>query len=60
MAKMLIADDSRVHVHLLRGWLQERGFDVIEALDAVQAWMKGLRSQATSSFWTSTCPEVWD
>ena len=34
------------HVHLLRGWLQERGFDVIEALDSVQAWIKGLRSQA--------------
>jgi CheY-like chemotaxis protein len=43
--KILIADDSRVHVHLLTGWLQDRGFEVVEALDAVQAWMKGLRSQ---------------
>jgi len=45
MAKILIADDSRVHIHLLTGWLQECGFEVIEALDAVQAWMKGLRTQ---------------
>lgn len=45
MAKILIADDSRVQVHLLTGWLQQRGFEVIDALDAVQAWMKGLRSQ---------------
>ena len=46
MAKMLIADDSRVHVHLLTDWLQESGFDVIEALDAVQAWMKGASNPA--------------
>jgi two-component system cell cycle response regulator len=45
MAKILIADDSRVHIQLLTGWLQDRGFDVVAALDAVQAWMKGLRSQ---------------
>jgi two-component system cell cycle response regulator len=45
MAKILIADDSRVHVHLLRGWLQDRGYEVMEALDSVQAWMKGLRGQ---------------
>jgi DNA-binding response OmpR family regulator len=45
MAKILIADDSRVHVQLLTGWLQDRGFDVVSALDAVQAWMMGIRSQ---------------
>lgn len=45
MAKILIADDSRVHVHLITGWLQDQGHEVVEALDAVQAWMKGLRTQ---------------
>lgn len=45
MAKILIADDSRVQVHLLAGWLQDQGHEVVEALDAVQAWMKGLRTQ---------------
>jgi CheY-like chemotaxis protein len=45
MSKILIADDSRVHVHLLTGWLQDRGYEVMEALDSVQAWMKGLRAQ---------------
>jgi two-component system cell cycle response regulator len=45
MAKILIADDSRVHVHLLTGWLHDRGYEVVEALDAVQAWMKRLRGQ---------------
>jgi len=45
MAKILIADDSPVHVHLLTGWLQDRGYEVVEALDSVQAWMKGLRGQ---------------
>jgi two-component system cell cycle response regulator len=45
MAKILIADDSRVHVQLLTGWLQDRGFAVVSALDAVQAWMMGIRSQ---------------
>jgi CheY-like chemotaxis protein len=38
MAKILIANDSRVHVQLLTGWLQDRGFAVVSALDAVQAW----------------------
>jgi CheY-like chemotaxis protein len=45
MAKILIADDSRVHVQLLTGWLQDRGHEVVDALDSVQAWMKGLRGQ---------------
>ena len=45
MAKILIADDSRIHVQLLTGWLQDRGFAVVSALDAVQAWMMGTRSQ---------------
>jgi CheY-like chemotaxis protein len=45
MAKILIADDSRVQVHLLAGWLQDQGHEVVEAQDAVQAWMKGLRTQ---------------
>jgi CheY-like chemotaxis protein len=45
MAKILIADDSRVHVQLLPGWSRDRGFVVISALDAVQAWMMGIRCQ---------------
>jgi CheY-like chemotaxis protein len=39
MAKVLIADDSRVHVHLLTSWLEEEGFEVVPTFDAVQAWM---------------------
>jgi twitching motility two-component system response regulator PilG len=37
MAKILIADDSRLHVHLISGWLKERGFEVVVASDAIQA-----------------------
>jgi len=45
MAKILIADDSRVHQHLVTGWLQDQGHEVVAALDAVQAFMMGLRTQ---------------
>jgi CheY-like chemotaxis protein len=41
MAKILIADDSRVHQHLVTGWLQDQGHEVVTALDAVQAFMMG-------------------
>jgi CheY-like chemotaxis protein len=45
MAKILIADDSRVYVHLITGWLQDRGFEVVVASDAVQASMIVTRSK---------------
>src|SRR5690349_8146548 len=45
MAKVLIADDSRVHIHLLTSWLEDEGFEVIPAFDAVQAWMCVTRNQ---------------
>jgi CheY-like chemotaxis protein len=45
MAKILIADDSRVYVHLITGWLQDRGFKVVVAADAVQASMMVTRTQ---------------
>lgn len=45
MAKILIADDSRVYVHLITGWLQDRGFEVVVASDAVQASMMVTRTQ---------------
>ena len=45
MAKILIADDSKVHVHLLTGWLQDCGFQVLSTFDTVQAWMNTIRSQ---------------
>ncbi len=44
MAKILIADDSRVQVNLFSTWLADKGFDVVVAVDAVQAWMKALRT----------------
>jgi two-component system response regulator CpxR len=43
MPKILIADDSRVQVHLFSTCLTDKGFEVIVAVDALQAWMKALR-----------------
>ena len=43
MAKVLIADDSRFHVQMLSSWLKDKGFDVLTAGDALQAWMSALR-----------------
>jgi CheY-like chemotaxis protein len=37
MPKILVADDSRLYVHLISGWLQDRGFEVVVASDAIQA-----------------------
>jgi CheY-like chemotaxis protein len=39
MPKILIADDSRLDVHLISGWLQDRGFEVVVASDAIQAFV---------------------
>jgi CheY-like chemotaxis protein len=44
MAKILIADDSRFQVGLLSASLEESGFSVVSALDALQAWTVALRS----------------
>ena len=45
MATVPIADDSRVHVQLLTGWLQDLGLEVIATFDAIQAWVTALRTQ---------------
>jgi CheY-like chemotaxis protein len=39
MPRILIADDSRVYVHLISGWLHDRGFKIILASDAIQAFV---------------------
>jgi two-component system cell cycle response regulator len=39
MSRILIADDSRVYVHLISGWLHDRGFEVVAASDAIQAFV---------------------
>src|SRR5258708_30143165 len=44
MPKILTADDSRFQVQALTSWLSPKGFEVITALDAIQAWRSGLRS----------------
>ncbi len=44
MARILVADDSRFQVALLKQALQEKGFDVVAAQDAMQAGMLALRS----------------
>jgi CheY-like chemotaxis protein len=44
MPKVLIADDSRFQVQTLTAWLRPRGFDVVTAQDALQAWTAALRS----------------
>ncbi len=44
MTKILIADDSRVYVHLITGWLKDRGFEVVVASDAIQAFVMVTKS----------------
>ena len=39
MPKILIADDSRVYVHLTSSWLHDRGFEVVVASDAIQSFV---------------------
>jgi len=44
MPKILIADDSRFQGQLLASFLSPKGFEIVHALDALQAWMAALRS----------------
>ena len=44
MAKILIADDSRVQVHLFSTCLRDKGFEILVAVDALHAWMTALRA----------------
>jgi len=44
MSKILVADDSRFQVALLTKALQEKGFEVVVAQDAMQAGMVALRT----------------
>lgn len=44
MSKILIADDSRFQVAMLTKALEENGFEVVCAVDALQAWMTALRA----------------
>jgi CheY-like chemotaxis protein len=43
MPKILIADDSRVQIHIFSAFLAAKGFTVAVAVDALQAWMSALR-----------------
>jgi CheY-like chemotaxis protein len=45
MPKILIADDSRLYVHLISGWLHDRGFEVVVASDAIQAFVIATQRQ---------------
>lgn len=45
MPKILIADDSRVYIHLISGWLHDRGFEVVVASDAIQAFVMATQHQ---------------
>lgn len=42
---ILVADDDKVHVHLLTNLLKKRGFNVAVAYDGLQAWSTALRSK---------------
>lgn len=42
---ILVADDDKVHVHLLTALLKKRGFSVSIAYDGLQAWSTALRSR---------------
>ena len=44
MAKILVADDSRFQLALLGSALEEKGFQVVAAQDALQAGMLALRT----------------
>jgi DNA-binding response OmpR family regulator len=44
MSKILVADDSRFQVALLTKALEEKGFEVVVAQDAMQAGMVALRT----------------
>src|SRR5215471_2933586 len=44
MSKILVADDSRVQVHLMKTALEQKGFQVLSAMDAMQAGMAALRN----------------
>lgn len=46
MPKILVADDSRLYVHLISGWLHERGFEVVVASDAIQAFVMATKGQS--------------
>src|SRR5215467_9687278 len=43
MGTVLVADDSKLHVHLITGWLQDDGFEVLATFDSVQAWSTAIR-----------------
>jgi CheY-like chemotaxis protein len=43
MPRILIADDSRVQIHIFSTYLTAKGFTVAVAVDALQAWMSALR-----------------
>jgi CheY-like chemotaxis protein len=55
--KILLADDSRLHVHLISGWLQDRVFEVVLASDAIQALVMATQQRPTPLFLISACPE---
>ena len=44
MAKILVADDSRFQVALLKAGLEDKGFEVVVAEDAMRAGMLALRT----------------
>ncbi len=41
---ILIADDDRVHVHMLTSRLKAKGLKVSAAFDAIQAWIAAIRT----------------
>jgi CheY-like chemotaxis protein len=44
MPKILIADDSRFQVQVFASSLKPKGFELLFAQDALQAWMAAVRS----------------
>jgi CheY-like chemotaxis protein len=43
--KIMVADDDRVHIHLVASRLRAKGFEVVTAFDVMQAWMVVMRAQ---------------
>jgi CheY-like chemotaxis protein len=57
MPKILIADDSRLHVQLISGWLQDRGFEVVVACDAIQALVMATQRRPDAVILDISMPE---
>ena len=53
---ILVVDDDRKIVALVRAYLEREGYRVISAYDGREALQRARRTTPPSSCWTSCCP----